>query len=171
MLVHIVAFNALHAVLHFFHSCDLSRSVNCCATQRASATSAGSGEEAVATLLLCDLRARMGFLLENLYYYIQWMKVGVTSHFKINSAKMKNLDDSTKIFKFNLNVWNILHSWWQRLSFPVLIDVKSQSEYKVAFSLLKKFSIPRAEIGIFPNLSNMFCLLWGLAKKKFLASQ
>ena len=71
MLVHIVAFNALHAVLHFFQSCDLSRSVNCCATQRASATSAGSGEEAVATLLLCDLRARMGFLLENLYYYMQ----------------------------------------------------------------------------------------------------
>ena len=26
---------------------------------------------AVANILLCDLRARMGFLLENLYYYIQ----------------------------------------------------------------------------------------------------
>lgn len=47
------------------------RSVNCCATQHAKATAAGSGEGAVVTLLLCDLRARMGFLLENLYYYIQ----------------------------------------------------------------------------------------------------
>jgi gamma-tubulin complex component 4 len=47
------------------------RSVNCCATQHARATAAGSGEGAVTTLLLCDLRARMGFLLENLYYYIQ----------------------------------------------------------------------------------------------------
>ncbi len=31
------------------------------------------------TLLLCDLRARMGFLLENLYYYIQ-----VPSHFHMS---------------------------------------------------------------------------------------
>jgi len=63
--------SAFHAVLPFLNSCGRSRSVNCCATQRARATGAASVEGAVANILLCDLRARMGFLLENLYYYIQ----------------------------------------------------------------------------------------------------
>jgi len=69
VLRHAVLFAAVRAAC--FHSHVHARSVNCCATQHARAAAAVSGDAAVVNILLCDLRARMGFLLENLYYYIQ----------------------------------------------------------------------------------------------------